>query len=415
MLSSNYPVSKCRICGFKELKVFLDLGEIPISGKFSTSSNDEEKLPLYLARCEKCGLHQLLHCLPTEKLYGPDYGYESHLNSSMVEHLREVADSTFSEYLKLNGVKPRVIVDIASNDGSLLSKFNDLDPSMDLYGVDPLVDNFADFYPKGTKINRCFFSSKARLELEGQGASIVTSLSVFYDLDDPVDFAQGVWNLLDWGGIWHLEQSYFPLMLENNSFDTICHEHFLYLRGIDFKNIFDEIGFKVVSCKKNKINGGSIALSIRKSSEPHCQEFKELIENEVNSDLNLDAGLYLANQIRDSRIKFQNLLRDFKSEGYRVVGLGASTKGNILLNVFDVDSELLEVIGEINPKKFGKITPGSHIPIVPESQVLSIDQPRQAIVILPWHFRETFIEKTKDRRALGDKVIFPLPEIEVLG
>jgi hypothetical protein len=334
----------------------------------------------------------------------------------MVEHLREVADSTFKEYSKLNGVQPRVIVDIASNDGSLLSQFHDLDLSMDLCGVDPLVDNFADYYPKGSKISRCFFSTRAQLGLEGQGASIVTSLSVFYDLDDPVDFAHGVWNLLDWGGIWHLEQSYFPLMLENNSFDTICHEHFLYLRGIDLKNIFDEIGFKVVSCKKNGINGGSIALTVRKSlSGSHCEEFIELIEDEASSDLTLSAGLNLANQIRDSRIKFQKLLRDLRHQGYRIVGLGASTKGNILLNVFDINYELLEVIGEVNPKKFGKITPGTHIPIVPEAQVLSVDQPRQAIVILPWHFRETFIEKTRDRRTLGDKIIFPLPQIEVLG
>lgn len=416
----------CRLCNHTSLDSIFDLGQIPLSGTFLEAGEFLPSMPLHLARCSSCGLVQLQDDLPIEDLYSSNYGYESHLNSSMVQHLKSKAQHLskllISENSNLNSEdKPSFILDIASNDGTFLSEFEKiLGPSANLLGCDPLISNFADHYPvNADKIEKFFSSGNVGNELQGK-LDLVTSLSVFYDVRNPIEFAQDVWNLLRPGGYWHLEQSYFPSMLKNNSYDTICHEHLLYYSASNLRNIGKQIGFNVVEVELNEINGGSIEITFQKSETQSKQvheniRFLELCDSEKNSGISDGtAGMQFANIAREHGMKLNKIISDLKESGNEIFCLGASTKGNIILNYADLNNSLISSVGEVNKKKFGKVTPGTNIPICDESLILNSPGENRVCLVLPWHFRKTFIEKAQFFLKTGGKLIFPLPDIEII-
>jgi len=384
----------------------------PISGQFPKLHEDVKKMPLRLARCSDCGLIQLLDKLPIAELYSETYGYESHLNLSMKNHLQTKAKNIQSKYF--NESDKIKIVDIASNDGTLLAGYEN-NTKLELFGIDPLISNFNDFYPIQTRKVNDFFTEKVCEDLDLFDVDLVTTISMFYDLDNPIEFAQNVWNILKQGGIWHLEQSYCPTMVDSLSFDTICHEHLLYLKAQDFNYIFNKVGFEVIEVEKNSINGGSLAITVKKNSNAkHCDSFNKLIESEkIRGFDNLKIYKEFADKILIYRQNLVQTLIQLKSQGFNIVGLGASTKGNVILEFCKLDSTFIKHIGDVNPKKIGRVTPGTNIPIVSEEVVLNDTGSKVAALVLPWHFKETFLEKTKKFRASGNKIIFPLPEITV--
>jgi hypothetical protein len=246
-------------------------------------------------------------------------------------------------------------------------------------------------------------------------ADIISSVSVFYDLDDPVGFARDIHEILSENGIWHLEQSYCVSMVKKTSFYTICHEHLLYLRAHDFQYIFDKVGFTVISVQLNEINGGSIAITVEKAKGgEHCKDFIELLVNENNEGYcDIDVYTQFAEKVKIYKDNLWKTIQSYKLDGYKIVGLGASTKGNIILNYCGLDNSIVEIIGEVNSKKFGRMTPGTKIPIVNESIILKSKEKILAL-ILPWHFRETFLNSTIDFRKNGNLILFPIPEIEII-
>ena len=425
-----HKVSKasCRLCKLPELVSVFDLGEISLSGTFLNAGEFVPVLPLNLARCLECGLVQLYDDLPVEMLYSSDYGYESHLNSSMVTHLKTKAEN-LCEILAEDTVDgnlqaPRTILDIASNDGTLLHEFSKLLKNTSIFiGCDPLISNFKDKYPSNAqKIEKFFTSANVGHNLLGK-IDLVTSLSVYYDVKDPLNFAQDVWSLLKPGGYWHLEQSYFPLMLRNNSYDTICHEHLLYFSASDLKKIAQKIGFEVVNFQLNEINGGSLELTLRKRKSNlsaiqvsvNVKRFEELCNSERISGITDGVAMAsFAQSSQEHALKLRNILLEMKSKGIEIYALGASTKGNIILNYSELTDKLISCIGEVNEKKFGKVTPGTNIPICDENFILKNSGENKVALILPWHFRATFIEKAKFFLETGGKLIFPLPEIEII-
>lgn len=406
--------SKCRICS-STLGKFIDLGMSPISGHFPKIEEETKSLPLTLSRCENCGLVQLYNQMPVSELYSETYGYESHLNISMQKHLQTKAIILQALFHKRFGNKDGVFLDIASNDGTLLSGYNNKDDRHTLIGIDPLISNFDDYYPNKVIKIEDFFSPAAYIKNSAHRVDIVTSVSVFYDLDDPIGFASGIFEILSENGIWHLEQSYCVSMIKQTSFDTICHEHLLYLRAHDFKNIFNKVGFTVISVELNEINGGSISLSVEKSQgNDHCTEFEQLLNNElINGFCGIDVYREFAKRVEIYREQLNKTICKYSLAGYKIVGLGASTKGNIILNYSGLDNSIVTAIGEVNVKKYGRVTPGTKIPIVDENSILDSDVKTLAIV-LPWHFKDTFINKTVDFRRRGNLVLFPLPEIEII-
>jgi hypothetical protein len=408
-------VSLCRICASSKLDNILELGMSPISGHFPKLNEEVQSLPLNLARCSSCGLIQLYNILPISELYSETYGYESHLNSSMQKHLLDKALELQQIFQSRVSNKNGVFLDIASNDGTLLSGYLQGSSKDTLIGIDPLIPNFNDCYPEDTVKIQDFFSAAEYKKNTNMKADIISSVSVFYDLDDPVGFARDIHEILSENGIWHLEQSYCVSMVKKTSFDTICHEHLLYLRAHDFQYIFDKVGFTVISVQLNEINGGSIAITVEKAKGgEHCKDFIELLVNEINEGYcDIDVYTQFAEKVKIYKDNLLKTIQSYKLDGYKIVGLGASTKGNIILNYCGLDNSIVEIIGEVNSKKFGRMTPGTEIPIVNESIILKSKEKILAL-ILPWHFRETFLNSTIDFRKNGNLILFPIPEIEII-
>jgi len=408
-------VSLCRICASPKLDSILDLGMSPISGHFPKLNEEIHSLPLNLARCNACGLVQLYNVLPISELYSETYGYESHLNSSMQRHLFSKARELQEVFYSRSQNKKGVFLDIASNDGTLLSGYLQNSSKETLVGIDPLIPNFNNCYPQDTTKIQNYFSAGAYKKVINLKADIVTSVSVFYDLDNPLGFAKDVLEILSEDGIWHLEQSYCISMVEKTSFDTICHEHLLYLRAHDFLYIFDKVGFTVISAELNEINGGSIAITVEKAKGgQHCKNFIDLLENEVNEGYcEVDVYTEFAKKVKNYRDKMRRIIQKYQLDGYKIVGLGASTKGNIILNYCGLDNSIINAIGEVNSKKFGRMTPGTKIPIVDEKIILH-GKGKMLALILPWHFRETFLNSTLAFRRNGNLILFPIPDIEVI-
>lgn len=406
-------ISKCRVCGGRELVSLMDLGEQALTGVFPHSKNAEVKAgPVELVKCfsnDGCGLVQLRHSYELSEMYGMNYGYRSGLNASMVCHLH----SKIEKILSMDILKPDdLVLDIGSNDATTLRAYPQ--GRYKLVGIDPTGIKFASYYPASIELISDFFSADVfATRLRGKKAKVITSFSMYYDLEDPVAFAREIEKSLEDDGIWVFEQSYLPAMLRTNSFDTICHEHleFYALKQINW--IVEQVGLKVLDVEFNDINGGSFSITAAKESSGRKQNSEwmaKILAEEVALGLDgLDVYNRFKQRVEEGRNKLMNFLVDAKRSGKRVCGLGASTKGNVLLQYNGIDETLLKAIGEVNEDKFGSYTPGSLIPIVSERDLLASDP--DYLLVLPWHFRAFF----KSLSALkGRTLVFPLPTFEIV-
>ncbi len=411
----NYSViTRCRACGSSDLKKVIDLGEMCLSGNFPKSTEEElVKGPIELVLCgnkEECGLLQLRQTYNLEELYGRDYGYKSALNKSMVQHLKSKVENILKLGLLADG---DIILDIGSNDGTTLNSYPN--NNYKLLGVDPSAEQLKKSYNKNIDLIVDFFSSKKFKNHfdDNSKAKVITSYSMFYDLEDPVSFSKEVSNILHPEGIWNLEQSYLPRMLSMNSFDTICHEHLEYygLRQISF--ILNKAGLSIISYEFNEVNGGSISIiaghtSSRLVTEADSQENPDISEAS-NRITDIETYSKFQHNIEESRDSIIDLLISLKKESMNVYGLGASTKGNTLLQYCKIGTDLIAGIGEINKDKIGCFTPGTNIPIVSEEEAI---QNSDYLLILPWHFKKSFVENKKYK---GKTLIFPLPTIDLIA
>jgi hypothetical protein len=405
-------IQKCRICNSKDLAEVMSLGNQALTGVFpKVGESDPQIGPLELVRCEECTLVQLRHNFTPESMYGDNYGYRSGLNLSMVKHLESKISGLASRY---EISEKSVVLDIGSNDGTSCNKW--LQFTENVVGMDPTASKFAEFYKQKVNFISDFFTAKGFLS-QSKKANIVTSIAMFYDLDNPVNFAQEVYEALSDDGVWHLEQSYLPSMLAANSYDTICHEHVEYYSLRSLGEIFRRAGFKIVEASLNDINGGSIAITVCKVSNekynepPYLSWMLKVEEFDLfeNSQTKLSG---LKSRVEKHRESLVSLLRDLKKEG-DVWGLGASTKGNVLLQYCEIGPELITAIADVNPDKMDCVTPGSRIPIKSEQEWHQV-RPNYSLV-LPWHFRSTFMSKNDQYFNTGGKLLFPLPRIEVTG
>jgi len=401
----------CRLCKSVRIEKVLELGTQSFTGIFPRIGDKETPVgQLALARCDECSLVQLADSFDKELLYGENYGYKSSLNSSMKTHLEKISKFLQGQVKLPSGT---TIIDIGSNDGTFLSFFAN---ELCRVGVDPTINKFSNLYDKRIIKIAGFFSKSVLKERNIKKARLITSISMMYDLEDPVEFAKNVHKYLEDDGYWFFEQSYLGLMLENLAYDTICHEHLEYYSAYTISILLELSGFVVISYDLNATNGGSIAVLAAKKSKNRprsSQEFIDLLESESNSGLNTREritkfGFEVSAHGRELRSTLVSLVARKK----KISALGASTKGNVLLQYCGLDSNIISTIGEVNRDKFGCMTPGSNIPIVTEQQVF--DSSPEILLILPWHFKETFLEKTKSFRSKGGSVIFPLPKIEIV-
>jgi hypothetical protein len=399
------PIRACRACGSNHLDVVLDLQEQALTGVFPRIGAAAVPAgPLVLVQCRgPCGLVQLAGDYALDEMYGQNYGYRSGLNASMVRHLTQKVE-------RLRALRPvvdgDVVLDIGSNDGTTLGAYP---RGPRLVGIDPTIAKFGHHYRDDIVKCADFFNAQTYRAVVGdKQAKIVTSISMFYDLPQPLQFVRDIASVLADDGIWHFEQSYLPLMLERNSYDTVCHEHLEYYGLAQVVWLLDQAGLCIVDVEFNDINGGSFAVTARRGTT-HADKVRALLQAEQAS-AGPAAWQRFTSFVARHRVELPATLRALQQQGRSVMGLGASTKGNVVLQYCGIDASLLPFVAEVNPDKFGCTTPGTCIPIVSEAEALAKNP--DVLLVLPWHFRGTFLSTMKPFLARGGRLLFPLPQLE---
>jgi 2-polyprenyl-3-methyl-5-hydroxy-6-metoxy-1,4-benzoquinol methylase len=410
----------CRVCGSTALTKVIDLGEQYLQGSFVKPGKEQpptRRIPTILVRCNPmldenaCGLLQMESTVPPEVLYSA-YWYRSGTNQTMRSHLRGIAEEAANMIRK----KTARVLDIGSNDGTLLKAY----PKEYLkYGIDP--SDVAQEVDDDIRVIQDIFPSKELLNmLHGEQFDIITSIAMFYDLENPVAFTQSLKDVLAPDGIWIFEMSYMPMMLKMNSYDTICHEHLEYYSLAVLENVLRRADMKIVNVALNNINGGSIRCYATHSenfsfkNEEYAQRINELRQSEFDMELDTDKPYKnFQDHINIHREELTTLLRKLKKDGKRIHVYGASTKGNTILQWCGIDNRIIDAAADRNPDKHGAHTLGTEIPIISEEQSRAMKP--DYYLVLPWHFKEEFLEREKPLLQAGIKMIFPLPTIEIIG
>ncbi|MDP3607661.1 MAG: class I SAM-dependent methyltransferase [Methylophilus sp.] len=406
-------IEKCRICGNTHLELVLDLGEQMLTGVFPKTKHAKVTTgPLRLVKCmggaETCGLVQMEHSYDLGEMYGENYGYRSGLNASMVAHL----NSKVERILKLVELKSGdLVIDIGSNDSTTLQAYPSTGPV--LVGVDPTGIKFHNYYPKHIQLIPDFFSAElVKEKFPNKKAKVVTSFSMFYDLEDPMGFMQQVYEVLADDGIWVFEQSYMPTMLDTNSYDTVCHEHLEFYALRQIKWMADRVGFKILDVEFNDINGGSFSITVTKANgdKSVVPSIQKILDNEVSAGLDtLTPFNAFAERVVKTKADLLAFIKTARSNNQTVSVLGASTKGNVLLQYCDLSTDDVDYVGEVNAEKFGCFTPGTWVPIISEAELL--EKKPDYLIVLPWHFKKFFIS---NKKLSGTKLVFPLPNLEIV-
>jgi SAM-dependent methyltransferase len=396
----------------------IDLGSQYLQGSFVKPGKEmpsNRKIDCTLVRCNPeedenaCGLLQMEHSVPPEILYYA-YWYRSGTNNTMRDHLKGIADSV----RELKNKQNASVLDIGCNDGTLLSYYPD---EFEKYGIDP--SDVAQEVKIAKVVQDIFPSEKLFQLLEGKQLDVITSIAMFYDLESPVDFVKGIKRFLSPNGIWIFEMSYMPRMLELDSYDTICHEHLEYYSLAVLERVCSIAGMKIFKALFNDINGGSIrCYATHNENSTYDVKTNFTFINEIRQgefDLELDTDKpYTSFQKRIEKLKDElyDLLVKFKKKGKKVHIYGASTKGNTILQWCNIDHKLIDYAAERNPDKFGASTLGTNIPIISEEESRAMEP--DYYLVLPWHFKEEFLEREKEALEKGTGFIFPLPAIEVV-
>jgi hypothetical protein len=390
--------ARCRGCG-GSLESLWDLGCHALTGHFPKPNEAVPSAPMHVTQCTSCTLVQLGHDYSLKSFFGVNYGYRSGLNPSMVSHLAGLV----SEVERVTSIEDGdTVIDIGGNDGTTLSKYRSRVRKL---LIDPTARNWVDYISSDIEVLDEFFGGPKQV---GYGvAKVITSISMLYDLQSPLDFMRSVFDTLKPGGYWITEQSDLDEMLAKNSFDTVCHEHLEYYSREALLSLAYATGFILISDSLNVVNGGSRRFIFQKPEKP---------TQKIYSPYQGDVSLTLENQraafARLARFatELENRLKKLFSEGRVVHGLGASTKGNTLLQVLGLSVREIPYVAEVNERKFGRETPGSRIPIISEAE--SISRRPDYYLVLPWHFRKTFLDDWQ--RYANARPVFPLPVLDVL-
>lgn len=412
----------CRICGSNALTPVVSLGAQFLSGAFTKPEGTppvSRRVPLDLVRCDPalderaCGLVQMRHSVPPKVLY-QSYWYRSGVNQTMRDNLAGIAHlAETAAQLKPGDL----VVDIGCNDGTLLKSYR-MDGIKKL-GIDPsnVVEHAR---AAGLQVVNDFFSAAAfRSVYPEQKAKVITSIAMFYDLENPHFFVDDIKNSLHEQGVWVLELSYLPTMLAANSFDTICHEHLEYYALAPMERLFAEHELEVLDVHLNDINGGSFRIVVghagktKPSSEAQDRvQALRLKEFELALDIDTPYALF-RKQIRKIRKDLVAFLRKAKTQKKLVHGYGASTKGNTTLQYCGLTPSLVPAIADRNPDKWGSSTIGTNIPIISEEE--SRRQKPDYYLVLPWHFIDEFKRREHEFLSRGGKFVLPMPEVRLVG
>jgi hypothetical protein len=400
----------------------LSLGNQRIAGAFADPDGSQpvaRAIPLELVRCdmtrdqEACGLIQTRHTVPGAILYS-SYWYRSGINRTMTENLHGIARAA-EEIVGLESGD--LVVDIGCNDGTLLDGYQA--KGLRYLGFDPSdIGRYA--VEKGYDVVRDFYNYEAlRRRRPDQKAKVVTSIAMFYDLEQPRVFVADVAQALAERGIWVMELHYLPAMLEANAFDAIVHEHLEYYSLAIIERLVGEEGLEVVAAELNDMNGGSIRLFIghagqHEQTPEQAAGLRDLRIAEFEMALDSPEP-YEAFRVRVERVRDElaAMCRELVGAGKTIHVYGASTKGNTILQYAGIDHTLIAAAADRNPDKWGSETIGTKIPIISEEESRAAKP--DYYLALPWHFLDEFLEREQEFLSRGGKFIVPVPEVRLVG
>lgn len=401
----------CQSCGYQKCKVILDLGSQPICNKFLRDPSEfvnEKKYPLKLIFCPRCKLVQLSELPPREEVFGEDYNYLSGASPSALKFFEETA----KKLVKTLGLKPGdLVLDIGSNDGSLLLEFKKL--GMRVLGVEPAPKPAQIAIERGIDTIIGYFEdsiSKIK-QVTGGEIKLITAFNVLAHTDRIHQFLEGVKELLNDDSVFVSSSHYLKSLVDNLEWDTIYHEHARYYSLTSLDYLFRSHSIHIFDAEITDYYGGSILVYASIKEKRRSERLEKLISEESY----ITKYRYLKNFARrviKNSSELRALLYRLKSEGKRIVGLGAPMKSSTLLNFCGCDNKVIDYLVEVNPLKIGTYSPGTHIKVVSEDFFLS-DKSVDYALILSWNIAEYIIEKYRSKGYKG-KFIIPIPEVKII-
>lgn len=406
-----FKLDFCRSCGSHDLLTFLQLGPTPIPNGFLKSYHlhkAEKFYPLDVCFCKSCGLVQLAHVVSPKVMF-KNYVYIPSTSETMRKHFANLAKNAIQ---KTNAKKEELVVDIGSNDGTLLKAFKSL--GMKILGIDPAENLAEKANQEGIETICALFTKElaAKIRKDRGQAQIITATNVVAHVHDLHDFFEGVKILLDDKGLFIAEFPYLIDLIENVEFDTIYQEHLSYFSITPFDRLLKKHGLNLIDVERLPVHGGSVRVFVSKKGA-NSVRVKKLLQLEKNKKL-LSPETYLKFRRKVDKIRHELIqqLWDLRLKGKSIVGYGASAKGNVMLNYCRIGPETLDYIVDSIPYKQGKFTPGMHIPIYPESKLLE-KQPDYTL-LLAWNFADEIIKKQSQYRKRGGRFILAVPKLSII-
>jgi len=393
----------CRICD-GEFEIVLDLGNIAVND-FVDNEQDVVYSPLTLVRCKKCSLVQLKHTTNQDKLYSY-YWYLSGINKSMIDSLQDVVDNIEKRIVLEDG---DTVIDIGCNDGTMLGQYH----NKKLYriGFDP-AQNLAEQAKKNCEVfHNTYFGTPDILVPK---AKAITSIAMFYDLEDPRNFIERIKEALRKDGIWVVQFTDLQSMFKINAYDNITHEHLEYYSFGVLKTLMEDHGLEIIDVSTNNVNGHSVRMYVGWKNE-------YIVQDSVVQHLNAERAYMeqfdnpfkaFADRCETLRVETRKFITDKILEGKTIAAMGASSKGNTLLQYLGLSNKVISYAGEVSPEKFGRKTVATNIPIIPELE--AIDRKPDYFLVLPWHFKNVLVEKHRAYLGNGGHFIIPCPELEII-
>lgn len=400
----------CRSCESLKLFDILSLGSHYLSD-FVTTDKKPRKYPLDLILCINCSLVQLKHTVPQSALYTERYGYKSGVNHTMRNELREIVKASLRK-IKDQKVKEIIVVDIGANDGTLLSNYP---KNIFRVGIEP-IKKFAIECQKYTNvvINDFFNYKSLAKKLNNTKAHIITAIACFYDIDSPNQFLSDVKKILHKNGVFIIQQNYLVGMLEQNAFDNVVHEHLEYYSLLSLENLLEKHNLEVFDVQKGPINGGSFRTFIDfKGNRVVGKSVKQMRNYERKLNLSqIEIYKVFAKRVKQNSDNLRKFIKNLVKNKKKIFVYGASTRGNTLLQYCKLNNRLIEAAVERNSEKWGKKIASVGIPIISEEQARR-EKP-DYMLILPWFFKEEFLQREKTYLDSGGHFIFPLPKVEIV-
>jgi len=405
-------INECRSCGCKNLKPIISLGNHHVSGFVNSEEEQGDKVPLSLVLCHGCKLLQMEYSAPPESMWNEQYWYKSAINPIIRNDLKDIVENV-ERIIELKD--DDIVVDIGNNDGTMFEYYKN--KNLKLVGFEPCKNVCEESRTKGFTVFNDFFNSADFRNVYDKKAKVITAISMFYDIENPNQFLEDIKECLDKDGLFVIQQNYLVSMLEQVAFDNICHEHREYYTLKTLASLLEKHGLEIFDVELNDINGGSIRTYIKfadnKNFPVNNYQMLKLIGKEDSLKLDtIEPYLKFAEKIEECKTDVMNFLQEAKEDGKTVGLCGASTRGNTILQYFNITPDLVIGASEANPDKHGKKTVGTLIPIMSIEEMKALKPDYQLVII--WHLFEGLKDKEKSFLEEGGKFVLPLPKFRII-